>query len=92
MDEQEKMKVKERLSADEMKTLLSTWLDALEKGEDLDFELKGEKCFVPFLAFQDGKIKAEFEVNEDECEFEIKLKWDRSGHNKGASGLASEPV
>jgi len=73
--EKAKYELKEFIGADQFKDLLNSWLVAMEKGEDLVVNVKGTECTIPKEAFFSGKFRSEFEIKNDEYEFELQLKW-----------------
>ncbi len=71
----QKMKIKEALSTQELKTLLSGWLTALEEEKDFAFEIKGHSGYVPKKVLSNNTTMGEFEFKDGEYEFELELKW-----------------
>jgi hypothetical protein len=70
-------KLKERLTADQLKGILGQWIEALDQESELELEINGKRCHIPSQAFQDGM--AEVEVDSDKGELEIELKWKPEG-------------
>lgn len=73
-----KWELKEYIEADQVKTILREWLNALEENRDLQVFIKGQNCLVPKDALFGGKTKAEFELKNGEYELELELKWKAS--------------
>lgn len=73
--ENSKYELKEFIGADQFKGLLREWLVAMEEGEDLVVNVKGQECKIPKEAFLTGKFRSEFEIKRGEYEFELQLKW-----------------
>lgn len=72
---QQKGKIKEALSTQELKTLLAGWLAAIEDNKDFDFEIKGHSGRVPKKVLLSNTTKGEYEFKDGEYEFELELKW-----------------
>jgi hypothetical protein len=66
-------KLKEKLTADQLKGILGQLIKALDQKSELELEINGKRCHIPGQAFQDGI--AEVEVDSGEGELEIELKW-----------------
>ena len=73
--ENSKYELKEFIGADQFKGLLKEWLEAMDEGEDLVVNVKGQECKIPKEAFVTGKFRSEFEIDKGEYEFELQLKW-----------------
>lgn len=81
----QKVKIKDHLSTEELKTLLSTWLKALEENEDFSFVLQGHEGYIPKEILQNGTTEGEFEFKNGFYEFELELKWKEGSEKKSSN-------
>ncbi len=71
----EDIELKERLDPSLFKEFIRRWADALERQEDMTVVIHGEQCHIPYEAFATAKLEAEYEIEDGEYEFELKMKW-----------------
>lgn len=71
----EKLELKQQISPGELAQLMHQFIDACETQADFPIDLQGQRYVVPGTAFKDSKIELEYEEKQDECEFEVKMKW-----------------
>ena len=70
-----KHELKEFIDADQFKSLLKDLLNAMENDEDFMLNVEGRDCIIPNEAFKRGQFRSEYEIDKDEYEFELQLKW-----------------
>jgi len=66
---------KEFVQESDLQNILREWIKALEEERDLNLTIKGKECHIPKEAFKFAKTKVEYELKNDEYEFELELKW-----------------
>jgi amphi-Trp domain-containing protein len=69
------IEIKEYISKSQLIDLLYKWAQALEDKQDLRITIGNYPFTLPADIYEKAKIRLEYEIEEDEQEFEVTLKW-----------------
>ncbi len=75
MAEVRDIEVKETIDRARAVEVLKKWLEAVERKQDVDVRVEGKSFNIPATAFEKGRFRVEYEIEEGEYEFEVSLKW-----------------
>lgn len=74
-DKETKEKLKERIQGAELAQFLRSWADSIEKGQELQVNIRGQNIHVSPEAFSKAAVVLEYEKEGDKRELELEMKW-----------------
>jgi len=66
---------KEQVDRAQFMELMRRFQQGLERNQDFEISVNGENYTIPATAFDSGRFRVEYEIDDGEYEFEMTLKW-----------------
>lgn len=66
---------KELVDRSQFLELMRRFQQGMERNQDFEISVDGETYSIPATAFDNGRFRVEYEIDDGEYEFELTLKW-----------------
>lgn len=69
------MEKKELVDRSQFLELMRRFQQGMERNQDFEISVDGETYSIPATAFDSGRFRVEYEIDDGEYEFQLTLKW-----------------